>query len=72
MRADVARAFAINPFDTIFLLVAVPVGAALWVANRTGGLAVRVSMSRTERNCAWALLAIAAVSNWAYVLMTQR
>jgi len=72
MHGDIVRAFAINPFDTLFFLVAVPLFAGLWVANLTGGFAVRVSMSVAERRVAWALLVAAAVANWVYVLVTHR
>ena len=71
MRGDVGRALAINPLDTLFLLVAVPLFAALWVANLTGRFTVRVSMSLVERWMAWALLAAAALANWVYVLLTH-
>ncbi len=72
MRGDLGRALAINPFDTLFFLVAVPLFAGLWVANLTGGFAVRISMSRVERRAAWGLLVAVALANWAYVLMTHR
>jgi len=72
MRGDVGRALAINPFDTLFLLVAVPLFAGLWVANLVGGFAVRLSMSPRERRVAWALLAAVALANWAYVLAAHR
>ena len=72
MRADVSHAFAINPFDTLFLMICVPAFAALWVANRTRGFAVRVAMSRVERNSAWVLLAVVVLANWVYVLLTHR
>ena len=72
MRADVSRAFAVNPFDTIFLMVCVPVLAALWVANSTRGIAVRIAMSRLERNGAWMLLVAVVLANWVYVLLTHR
>ena len=71
MRGDLGRALAINPFDSLFFLVAVPLFAGLWVANLTVGFAVRISMSRAERRVAWALLVAAALANWAYVLMTH-
>lgn len=71
MRGDVARAFAVNPFDTAFLLVVVPAFIGMWVANRTGGFAVRMSMSRSERRVAWTAIAAVAAANWAYVLATQ-
>jgi hypothetical protein len=71
MRGDVARSFAINPFDTLFLIVAVPVFAGLAVANRARGFAVRISVSRGERRVAWAVLAAITMVNWAYVLVTQ-
>ncbi len=72
MRGDVGSALAINPFDSLFLLVAVPLFAGLWVANLAGGFTVRISMSPVERRVAWALLAAVALANWAYVLMTHR
>jgi len=72
MRGDPGVALAINPFDTLFFLVAVPLFAGLWVANLTGGFAVRVSMSVAERRVAWALLVAAALANWGYVLATHR
>ena len=72
MRGDFDGALAVNPFDTIFLLVAVPLFAGLWVANLAGGFAVRISMSSAERRVAWALLAAVALANWAYVLITHR
>ena len=72
MRGDVSSALAINPFDTLFLLIAVPLFALLWVANLTGWFTVRVSMSRVERRVAWTLLAAAVLANWAYVLLTSR
>ena len=72
MRGDVGGALAINPFDTLFLLIAVPLFAALWVANLAGWFTVRVSMSPVERRVAWAFLAAAALANWAYVLITHR
>ncbi len=72
MRRDLGGALAINPFDTLFFLVAVPLFTGLWVANLAGGFAVRISMSRAERRVAWALLVAAALANWAYVLMTHR
>ena len=71
MRGDLGRALAINPFDSLFFLVAVPLFAGLWVANLTVGFAVRISMSRAERRVAWALLVAAALANWAYVLTTH-
>jgi hypothetical protein len=71
-RGEVAEAFALNPFDALFLLVAVPVFAVVWVANRVAGVAVRVSLSRGERRAAWALVAAAVLANWVYVLLTQR
>jgi len=71
MRGDVGSALAINPFDTLFLLIAVPLFAALWVANLAGWFTVRVSMSPVERRVAWALLAAVALANWAYVLSTH-
>jgi hypothetical protein len=71
MRGDVGRALAINPFDTLFLLIAVPLFAALWVANLAGRFTVRVSISPVERRVAWVLLATAALANWAYVLLTH-
>ena len=72
LRADVSRALYINPFDAVFFLVGVPLLAGLWVANRTRGFAVRVTTSRAERICAWALLALVVLANWVYVLSTQR
>jgi len=72
MRGDVASALAINPFDTLFFLVAVPLFAGLWGANLAGGFAVRISMSPVERRVAWALLVAVALANWAYVLVTHR
>ena len=71
MRGDVGSALAINPFDTLFLLVAVPLFTALWVANLTGRFTVRVSMSSAERRVAWGLLTAVVLANWAYVLMTH-
>ncbi len=72
MRGDVGRALAINPFDTLFLLIAVPLFAALWVANLAGRFTVRISMSPVEQRVAWVLLAAAALANWTYVLSTHR
>ena len=72
MRGDLGRALAINPFDTLFFLVAVPLFAGLWVANLVGGFAVRFSLSPREQRAAWALLAAVALANWAYVLATHR
>ena len=72
MRGDVSSALAINPFDTLFLLIAVPLFAALWVANLAGWFTVRVSISLVERRVAWALLVAVALANWAYVLLTHR
>lgn len=72
MRGDLGRALAINPFDTLFFLVAVPLFAGLWVANLVGGFAVRFSLSPRERRVAWALLAAVALANWAYVLAAHR
>lgn len=71
LRGDVARAFTINPLDTVFLLLAVPTVVAVWVANRTRGVAVQVSMSQTERRVAWIALAAITLANWTYVLATQ-
>jgi len=72
MRGDVSNALAINPFDTLFLLIAVPLFAALRVANLAGWFTVRISMSPIERRVAWALLATATLANWTYVLLTHR
>ena len=72
MRGDLDGALAINPFDTLFLLIAVPLFAALWVANSASRFTVRVSMSPVERRVAWVLLAAVALANWAYVLLTHR
>ncbi len=72
MRGDIGRALAINPFDTLFFLAAVPLFAGLWVANLTVGFAVRISMSGAERRVAWALLVAVALANWVYVLVTHR
>ena len=71
MRGDLDSALAVNPFDTIFLLVAVPLFAGLWVANLAAGFAVRISMSPTERRAAWALLTAVVLANWVYVLVTH-
>ena len=71
MLGDVGRALAINPFDALFFLAAVPLFAGLWVANLTAGFAVRISMSPGERRAAWSLLAAVALANWAYVLATH-
>ena len=71
MLGDVGRALAINPFDALFFLAAVPLFAGLWVANLTAGFAVRISMSPWERRAAWSLLAAVALANWAYVLATH-
>jgi hypothetical protein len=72
MRGNLGSALAINPFDTLFFLVAMPLFAGLWVANLTGGFVVRISMSGAERRVAWGLLLAAALANWAYVLVTHR
>lgn len=71
LRGDVSSAFAVNPLDTLFLLIAVPLFAALWMANLAGWFTVRISMSRVERRGAWALLVILTLANWTYVLLTH-
>ena len=72
VRGDVARAMTTNPFDTLFLLIVVPAFAGMWVANRVGGLAVRIATTRTERRALVVVLAVLLLANWAYVLATQR
>jgi hypothetical protein len=72
MRGDVGRALAINPLDTLFLLIAVPLFGALWVGNLAGWFTVRMSMSPVERRVAWTLLAAVTLVNWTYVLLTTR
>ena len=71
MRGDLDSALAVNPFDTIFLLVAVPLFAGLWAANLAAGFAVRISMLPTERRVTWALLTAVVLANWVYVLLTH-
>lgn len=71
MHGDPARAFAINPLDTLLLLVAVPAVAGMAVANRVGGFALRVTMSPGERRAAWGALAAMVAANWAFVLGAQ-
>ncbi len=68
----VARAFAMNPLDALTMVLGVPTVAALWIANRTAGWTVKISLSRPERLVAWSLLAAAFAVNWVYVLSTQR
>ena len=72
MRGDILRALATNPFDTIFLLLVVPAFAGMWVANRMGGFAVRISTTRTERRALVAGVSVLLLANWVYVLATQR
>lgn len=71
MRGHFGRAFAINPFDALFLLVVAPLAVVLGLANRAG-LVVRFSLSSIERRAAWGFLAAVVLANWAYVLATHR
>jgi len=72
VHGDVVRALTTNPFDTVFLLIIVPAFAGMWVANRVGGVAVRIATTRIERRALVVVLAVLLLANWAYVLATQR
>jgi hypothetical protein len=72
LRGDLAGAFALNPLDAAAMLVSVPIFLVIGVANRTRGVAIRVSASPGEKRLAWLVLGAAVAANWAYVLTTQR
>ncbi len=60
-----------NPLDTVFLLVVVPVMVAAWILRVWRKVAVLVELTRRERRVAWTLLIVAVALNWAYVLATH-
>ena len=64
----IGSAFAMNPLDAALLLVGLPLTAALWLANLTGGVALRFALSPKERRVAWGGAAIILAANWAFVL----
>lgn len=64
----IGNAFAMNPLDAALLLVGLPLIAALWLANLTGGVALRLALSPKERRAAWGLAVIVLAANWAFVL----
>ena len=65
------EALAVNPFDALFLVGAIPAALGLWAANRLRGISLRIELSRRERLAAWVTLAVLVAANWAYVLATQ-
>ncbi len=60
-----------NPFDAFFLIIVVPAGAVFWFLNLTFGLAVRISLGRSERAAFWWVVVAVVMANWVYVLVTQ-
>lgn len=72
MRGEIGDALRTNPFDTMTLLLGVPMAALLLAANRFGGWAVRFTMTRREKLTVWAVAAALALANWAYVLSVWR
>lgn len=71
LNGHVGTAFAMNPLDTVFLLVVVPVMVAAWILRVWRKVAVLVELTRRERRVAWTLLIVAVALNWAYVLATH-
>jgi len=72
MRGHVGQAFAVNPFDTIFMTIVAPAALAVGLVNRFGRTAVRVSLSPRERRIVGSGLVAVVAANWWYVLLTQR
>jgi hypothetical protein len=68
LSGDVPGAFRTNPLDASVLVLGVPFIVALWVANRAGRWALRLSATRRERLLLWVAVGVGVAWNWIYVL----
>jgi len=71
LRGNIGAALLLNPFDAIFLLVAVPAAALVLAANRLFGIAIRTDITAVEKRLFLSVAVTLLAANWVYVLLTQ-